>query len=300
MISYTSKSLTKSETKYLVHKLEFLCLKWAITKQFNKYLYENTFDVYTDNNPLTYVLTTAKLDAIEHRWITGLANYNFHIHYKSRKSNVEADALSRIDWEKGDETIQNDSIQAIVTAAITEQGNDHIEAIPCSPQTIESLLPSISDNAQIVCKAVTQSSEKSHLTCMETDSFLPETESKPGDSSQPDPALNPKCVTTSDWIETQSKDKIVGDVIKMYKAKELQKGKGTDSQEMRQFLKQRNKLFLGNRILYCKNNTKEIDCPDRNTMQSVLPESFRTHALKGCHDDLGHLGVKRTLDLLRD
>ena len=29
VISYTSRSLTKLETKYQVHKLEFLCLKWA-------------------------------------------------------------------------------------------------------------------------------------------------------------------------------------------------------------------------------------------------------------------------------
>ena len=107
-------------------------------------------------------------------------------------------------------------------------------------------------------------------------------------------------MTTSDWIEAQSKDKIVGDNIKMYKAKELEKGKETDSQEMRQFLKQRSKLFLRNGILYCKNDTKEIDCPDRNTVQLVLPESFRIQTLKGCHDDLGHLGVERTLDLLRD
>ena len=35
-------------------------------------------------------------------------------------------------------------------------------------------------------------------------------------------------------------------------------------------------------------------------MQLGLPESFRTQALKGFHDDLGHLGVERTLDLLRD
>ena len=59
VISYASRSLTKSETKYLVHKLEFLCLKWAITEQIREYLYGNTFSVYTDNNPLTYVLTTA-------------------------------------------------------------------------------------------------------------------------------------------------------------------------------------------------------------------------------------------------
>ena len=85
VIIYASRSLTRLETKYPVHKLEFLCLKWAIMEQFHEYLYGNTFDVYTDNNPLTHVLTTAKLDAMGHRWTTGLANYNFHIHYKSGK-----------------------------------------------------------------------------------------------------------------------------------------------------------------------------------------------------------------------
>ena len=93
MISYACRSLTKSETKYLVHKLEFICLKWAITEHIHEYLYGNTFDVYTDNNPLTYVITTAKFDAMGNRWIAGLANYNFHIHYKCRKSNVEADVF---------------------------------------------------------------------------------------------------------------------------------------------------------------------------------------------------------------
>ena len=46
--SYTSPSLSKSEFKY-PHKLEFLCLKWAITDQFHEYLYGNTFDVSIDN-----------------------------------------------------------------------------------------------------------------------------------------------------------------------------------------------------------------------------------------------------------
>ena len=37
-------------------------------------------------------------------------------------------------------------------------------------------------------------------------------------------------------------------------------------------------------------------------MKLVLPESFRTQALQGCHDDLGHLRIRieRTIDLLRD
>ena len=67
VISYASRSLTQSETKYPIQKLEFLCLKWAITEQLHEYLYGNTFDVSTDNNPLTYVLMTAKLDAMGHR-----------------------------------------------------------------------------------------------------------------------------------------------------------------------------------------------------------------------------------------
>ena len=52
--------------------------------------------MYTDNNPLTYILTTAKLDATGQRWVASLASYNFKIFYKSGKLNVEADALSCI------------------------------------------------------------------------------------------------------------------------------------------------------------------------------------------------------------
>ena len=55
VISYTSESLSKSESKYPIHTLECLCLKWAITNQFHQYLFGTTFDVYTDNNPLTYI-----------------------------------------------------------------------------------------------------------------------------------------------------------------------------------------------------------------------------------------------------
>ena len=52
-----------------------------------------------DNNPLTYILTTARLDAMGQKWVASLTNYNFKIFYRSGKLNVEADALSRIPWE---------------------------------------------------------------------------------------------------------------------------------------------------------------------------------------------------------
>ena len=98
VIAYASRSLSKSERNYPVHKLEFLALKWVITDKFQKYLYGAEFEVFTDNNPLTYVLTTAKLDATEHSWVAALSNYTFSITYKPGKANRDADALSRIKW----------------------------------------------------------------------------------------------------------------------------------------------------------------------------------------------------------
>ena len=53
------------------------------------------FEVYTDNNPLTYVLTTAKLNATGLRWVAELANFKFRIHYRSGAKNKDADYLSR-------------------------------------------------------------------------------------------------------------------------------------------------------------------------------------------------------------
>ena len=224
VISYASRSLTQSETKYPVHKLEFLCLKWAITEQFHEYLYGNTFDIYTDNNPLIYVLMTAKLDAMGHRWVTSLANYNFYLHYQSERSN---------------QTLPADSIQAIVTSALTGQGKDYIKVIPCSHQASEYFAPSFHDKAQVVCKSMTMSEIDS-----DSDSYCCS-----------DPSWNPNCMTTLDWVRVQAKDPVIHDLIQWYGTKEWHKGKDMDSPEMKQFLWKRGKLIMRNGILYCKNDT---------------------------------------------
>ena len=96
IITYASRSLTKAESHYPTHKLEFLTLKWAVVEKFQEYIYRSTFDVYTDNNPLTYVLTTAKLDAVSHHWVASLANYNFQLYYWAGKTNIDMDALFRV------------------------------------------------------------------------------------------------------------------------------------------------------------------------------------------------------------
>ena len=63
VIAFASRSLSNAETRYHSSKLEFLALKWSICDCFHEYLYGAHFEVFTDNNPLTYMLSTAKLDA---------------------------------------------------------------------------------------------------------------------------------------------------------------------------------------------------------------------------------------------
>ena len=97
VVSYGSRTLTDAERNYHLHsgKLEFLGLKWAVTDKFSDYLGYSRFDVFTDNNPLTYVMTSAKLNATGLRWVAELSNYQFQIHYKPGKKNGDADGLSR-------------------------------------------------------------------------------------------------------------------------------------------------------------------------------------------------------------
>ena len=80
-IAFGSRELKGGEAKYHSSKLEFLALKWAIMEQFREYLQYRPFTMLTDNNPLTYVLTTPNLDALGHRWVAALAGYNKTIRY---------------------------------------------------------------------------------------------------------------------------------------------------------------------------------------------------------------------------
>ncbi|KAI5627544.1 hypothetical protein C0J50_12903, partial [Silurus asotus] len=94
-VAFASRKLSASEQRYPVHQLEFLALKWAVVDKFHDYLYGAQFVVKTDNNPLTYVLSTAKLNATGHRWLAALSTYNFSLQYKPGSSNIDADVLSR-------------------------------------------------------------------------------------------------------------------------------------------------------------------------------------------------------------
>ena len=102
-VAYTSCTLHRSEANYHSSKLEFLALKWAVTQQFKEYLMYQPFTIRTDNNPLTYMLTTPNLDATGHRWVSALAGFNFKLEYLHGTDNQVADVLSRMENRLTDE-----------------------------------------------------------------------------------------------------------------------------------------------------------------------------------------------------
>ena len=83
-VAYGSWVITTHEKNYHSTKLEFLALKWAIMEHFKDYLLYQPFLVKTDNNLLTYIMTTPNLDATGHQLVSALAKYDFWLEYQKR------------------------------------------------------------------------------------------------------------------------------------------------------------------------------------------------------------------------
>ena len=84
-----------------------MALKWAIAKQFWEYLHWKLFVVKTDNNPLTYIMTTPNLDAIQDHWVESLAGFIFRIKYQKGRDNAVADALSHVTSKLNAEAVKS-------------------------------------------------------------------------------------------------------------------------------------------------------------------------------------------------
>ena len=148
VISFASRTLTPAEKNYHLHsgKLEFLALKWSITEKFSDYLiFGQQFEVITDNNPLTYLLTTAKLNATALRWVNGLADYHFSIKYRAGKKHIDADYLSRhpVDEinqlkEETDVEVQSEDVNLVFSGASSKREspvrNASVEVLQMKPK----------------------------------------------------------------------------------------------------------------------------------------------------------------------
>ena len=78
----------------------------------------------TDNNLLTHVLTTAKLDATRHRWVAAFSNYNFSLTYRSGKLNQDADGLSRLNEGQNQQVMYPDVLKVILN--VSQVGRDEM------------------------------------------------------------------------------------------------------------------------------------------------------------------------------
>ena len=123
--------MNETEQRYHSNKQEFLALKWTVTEQFHEYLSpygknQNEFVVHTDNNPLTYIFSSANLDAAGQGWVAHLASYNFSLEYQKGKDNTVADFLSQMNECLPEEEVQEylnqilyPGVKAVLDNAIT-------------------------------------------------------------------------------------------------------------------------------------------------------------------------------------
>ena len=264
-IAYASRSLKKSERNYPAHKLEFLALKWTVTEKFRDYLLGAPFfEVLTDNNPLTYVLTSAKLDATSQRWVADLASFNFSIVYRSGKQNIDADALSRIPWSEAMKGLSDPS------------------------------LDNVSRESVLACFQGVHKLPSGYIEIFARSALV---------TSNPDLKDSDSAMSPQDWREEQKKDPALvelcqfleDDSLKFSKKKEILKNLPL----VEPFFRHLKQFALRDGIVYRKafsENQGHKSC----LWQIVLPTQLVQTALQGCHDNVGHLGRDRTLSLLRE
>ena len=106
-VAFTSRALKGGKKIYHSSKLEFLALKWAVTEQFSEYLLYQPFKVQMDNNLLTYIMTTVNLDALGHRWVSALANFQMSIEYVWGADNKVTAALSHVKDQLSPEAVKD-------------------------------------------------------------------------------------------------------------------------------------------------------------------------------------------------
>jgi hypothetical protein len=99
LIQYFSKTLNDTQTRYPTIEKELLAIVAAV-ENFRHYLYGKRFILYTDHQPLLYIMKNKKPSSRLFRWKLALLEYDFDIFYKEGKQNVVADALLRISLEE--------------------------------------------------------------------------------------------------------------------------------------------------------------------------------------------------------
>ena len=291
VISYASRRLRppeKNMENYSSMKLELLALKWAVTDKFRSYLIGNEFTVYTDNNPLKY-LQSAKLGAVEQRWVSQLASFNFRVQYRPGKENANADALSRMEGSK-DTDIKGEDVASIL--------GHHANT---------TLLPNLAiEQMGITAGSQQLISEPEQLPVTKEHDVIgqPNQQRSQGKVKERDVHDNQTTATTSfpaynksDLINMQQNDADIKQFLTFW-----DKGCKPNGKERKELsantctlIKQWDNLLIEGDILYRLSH----DINQREVRQLVLPLCLKEKVLTSLHDDMGHQGLERTVHLAR-
>uniref|UniRef100_A0A8C2FH10 Gypsy retrotransposon integrase-like protein 1 n=1 Tax=Cyprinus carpio TaxID=7962 RepID=A0A8C2FH10_CYPCA len=297
-IAFASKALTRAQSNYPAHRLEFLALKWSICDKFSHWLKGNTFTVWTDNNPLTYILTKPKLDACEQRWVAKLAPYTFDIQYIPGTKNVVADALSRQPF-----------VPSLVShRLVTEPYSLLLE------QSEQIRKGTVQDSFRLSAnsQSIGHSSEQCSLSSDQVSAIF-EAHAKwdvgaegrvlswlAQEKKQIMPAgQNPLPVFSLEELqEKQEGDHVLSRVLfNVCRGKRpSRRERAKEPFKALKLLKQWDRLKLLDGILYrvCKDPVTKF-----TRYQFIVPDSLVSEVLRGIHDEAGHQGQGRTLSLAR-
>lgn len=280
VIAYGSRTLNDAERKYSAYRREFLALKWAITEKFRPYLYGYKFHVVTDSNPLTYLVTSAKLSATDHRWLSSLASFDFSITYRAGKAHSDADGLSRVP-----RTLSSD--------AGTIPDEDYVKPF------LDRLSPS-SGEALHVCSSEAFQAVSQYHQVLEpfnaNDIPLPAVEATSMSSQAVDHTLfgGSGSSLPVDWLSLQQKDPVISRVLNILHRNQPLDQLTLDNPELTWMFRERSRLVRKAGVLYRRRTVE-----DGEKLQLVLPNSLKLRVLQGFHDELGHLGRDKTLDIIR-
>ena len=266
LVAFTSQELKGGEPKYHSSKLEFLALKWAVTEQFREYLQYQPFTVRTDNNPLTYILTTPNLDVLGHRWVAALAGYNMKLEYLKGSYNKVADALSHVLMQKLDEETVTELLNYAQNGSTPRAETANIHVIEEGERVDQEVIVRYT---QIM---------KQHR--------------------------NFRNLANQDWVKAQSGDPIIPQVIKWIqrlredcrKLEEYLAGVASDYEKCFYDAPQK-KFTLQDNLLYLQvTPTNSQD----TALVFVVPAADQQATIDGCHRSAGHQGCDRTLSLMKE
>ena len=94
-VAFESRKMNSAEANYPTHERELLAVIHAL-RTWRHYLEGRKFKVITDHYSLKYLMTQPNLSKRQARWLDFLAEFDYEVIHKPGKSNVVADALSRL------------------------------------------------------------------------------------------------------------------------------------------------------------------------------------------------------------